>query len=318
MLDTSELVIQSWKCRVDVIVEGEAIISKSFADEKTTMKVASPSCLFILVVSATAVFSHAAGSDKLASEASRIEDRTFIATNDGIEQKYVLVYPPDFDPATPVSLLIALHGHGSDRWQFVNQARGECSGTRDVATRHRMLLVSPDYRAKTSWMGPKAEEDLTQVIALLKKRFVVEYVVVSGGSMGGTGALTFTARNPDLVDGVVSLNGTANLVDYERFSEAIAASFGGSRTDVPDEYRGRSAEFFADRFTMPIAATTGGADVVVPPDSVLRLLESIQRKNKDVLSIHRPTGGHSTNFSETVQAFEFVISRLKATARQSE
>ena len=50
-----------------------------------------------------------------------------------------------------------------------------------------MLLVSPDYRATTSWMGPKAEADLVQIIASLKKRFVVEHVVVSGGSMGGTG-----------------------------------------------------------------------------------------------------------------------------------
>jgi dipeptidyl aminopeptidase/acylaminoacyl peptidase len=282
------------------------------------MKLLTITCLLIFTASATVALSQTASPEKVAAGRSRIEDRSFLAKNDGTEQKFVLVYPPNFDSAKPVSLLIALHGHGSDRWQFVKQARGECSGTRDAATRHGMLLVSPDYRAKTSWMGPKAEEDLAQIITSLKKRLVVQHVVVSGGSMGGTGALTFTARNPDLVDGVVSLNGTANLVDYERFSEAIAASFGGSRTDVPGEYRNRSAEFFADRFTMPIAATTGGADAIVPPDSVLRLLKAIQQKNKDVLSIHRPAGGHSTNYSDTVQAFEFIISRLKTTARQSE
>jgi pimeloyl-ACP methyl ester carboxylesterase len=179
-----------------------------------------------------------------------------------------------------------------------------------------MLLVSPDYRAKTSWMGPKAEADLVQIIASLKQRFTVDRVVVSGGSMGGTGALTFTALQPELVDGVVSLNGTANLVDYERFSDAIAASFGGSRSDIPTEYRKRSAEFFPDRFTMPIAATTGGADTVVPPDSVLRLLMSIQEKNENVLSIHRPAGGHSTNYEDTVRAFEFVIVRLNSDTKR--
>lgn len=282
------------------------------------MNATSVICLFILVASASPVFSLDEGPDKLAVENSRIEDRTFVAKNDGTEQKFVLVYPPDFESTKPVSLLIALHGHGSDRWQFVKQDRGECSGTRAVAMRHRMLLVSPDYRAKTSWMGPKAEEDLIQIIASLKKRFVVEHVVVSGGSMGGTGALTFTARNPDLVDGVVSLNGTANLVDYKRFPEAIAESFGGSRTDAPDEYHNRSAEFFADRFTMPMAMTTGGADSIVPPDSVLRLSQLVRQRNEHVLSIHRPAGGHSTSYADTVQVFEFVISRLKTTIERTQ
>ena len=282
------------------------------------MRIALVICLFIVAASSAVAFSQKTDGEDAASKEPRIEDRTILAKNDGTEQKYVLVYPPDFDPAKPVSLLIALHGHGSDRWQFVKQARGECRGTREAAARHGMLLVSPDYRATTSWMGPKAEADLVQIIASLKKRFVVEHVVVSGGSMGGTGALTFTARNPDLVDGVVSLNGTANLVNYERFSDAIAASFGGSRTDVPDEYRNRSAEFFPDRFMMPIAATTGGADAIVPPDSVLRLLKLVRRKNEHVLSIHRPSGGHSTNHDDTVRAFEFVISRLKATEKRTE
>lgn len=267
-------------------------------------------CLCILTSGTAVAISQDVEQKKQAVEQPQIEDRTFIAAIDRSEQKYVLIYPPGFELSQPVSLLVALHGHGSDRWQFVKQPRGECRGSRDVAARHGMLLVSPDYRAKTSWMGPKAEADVVQIIKSLKQRLDVNHVVVSGGSMGGTGALTFTARNPDLVDGVVSLNGTANLVNYKRFADAIAASFGGSRTDIPDEYRNRSAEYFPERFTMPIAATTGGADTVVPPDSVLRLLDSIRKKNSNVLSIHRPAGGHSTNYEDTVKAFEFVISRL--------
>ncbi|MBI1312898.1 alpha/beta fold hydrolase [bacterium] len=247
-----------------------------------------------------------------ATEPPRIEDCVFTASVDGTEQKYVLVYPSGVDESKPMTLLVALHGHGSDRWQFVRQSRGECKGTRDVAVQHSLLLVSPDYRATTSWMGPKAEADLLQILKLLKERFRIRQTIVAGGSMGGTGALTFTARHPDLVDGVVALNGTANLVTYERFGDAISASFGGSRDAVPDEYRQRSAEFFPDRFTMPIAATTGGADTVVPPDSVLRLLDTIRPTNSNVLSIHRPQGGHSTSYEDTIAALEFVVTRLKS------
>lgn len=236
-----------------------------------------------------------------------VRERTFRADFDGTHQKYVMIRPPRFTPDQPVSLLIALHGHGSDRWQFVRQSRGECRATRDVAAAHNMMMVSPDYRAPTSWMGPAAEADLLQIIRSLKMQFKIRRVILCGGSMGGTGALTFTALHPELIDAVVSLNGTANLVDYDRFQDAIAKSFGGSKQQVPEEYRKRSAEFFGQRFTMPVAATTGGKDVTVPADSVLRLVARAREHNNNVLSIHRPKGGHSTNYDDTKRALEFVI-----------
>ncbi len=238
--------------------------------------------------------------------ASMVE-QIFLADHDGTQQKYVVMTPPEIIAGEPVSVLIALHGHGSDRWQFVQQHRGECRAARDVALEHKMLMVSPDYRATTSWMGPAAEADLVQIIQILKKTYNVQRLILSGGSMGGTGALTFTALHPELIDGVVSLNGTANLMQYERFQDAIAASFGGNKKLVPNEYRKRSAEFFPKKFTMPFASTTGGNDEVVPAESVLRLVDQVRKHNSKVLSIHRPEGGHSTTYADTKLAFEFVI-----------
>ncbi len=260
-------------------------------------RLATATCCVVLLI--------AAADRELA--AATIEERAFIAACDGSEQKYVVVIPDGFQPDKPLSVLIALHGHGSDRWQFVRQERGECRAVRDVAAANGSLLVSPDYRAKTSWMGPKAEADVVQIIDSIKQQFQVERIILCGGSMGGTGALTFAALHPDLIDGVVSLNGTANLVEYERFLDAIAESFGGTKQQVPDEYRRRSAEFFPERFTMPLAATTGGADDVVPADSVLRLIESLQGRNEHVLSLHRPDGGHSTLYEDALEALEFVF-----------
>ncbi len=241
---------------------------------------------------------------------SRTEDVSFKANCDGTEQKYVTVFPDGYSADKPCAVLIALHGHGSDRWQFVKDARGECRAARDAAAAHGMLFVSPDYRAKTSWMGPKAETDVLQIIAELKRRHRVTKIILCGGSMGGTGALTFTALHPGLVDGVVPLNGTANLVEFAGFPDAIAASFGGTKAQVPDEYRRRSAEFWPHRFTMPVAATTGGKDRVVPPDSVRRLLDIVKMKNSNVLLIHRPDGGHSTTYEDSKTAIEFVVSRV--------
>ena len=173
--------------------------------------------------------------------AAKPQDIVFKARIDGTEQRYVELIPEGFDAGKTHDVVIVLHGHGSDRWQFITQTRGECKGVRDVAGKFGMIVVSPDYRAKTSWMGPKAEADVVQIISELRRKHPIGRVFVSGGSMGGTSALIFTALHPDLVAGVCSLNGTANMVDYENFQDAIVASYGGTKTEVPGEYKKRSA-----------------------------------------------------------------------------
>lgn len=249
------------------------------------------------------------------STAASVVDQVFIADFDGSPQKYVEIKPDGFAVDKPISVLIALHGHGSDRWQFATDTRDECRATRDVATANAMLLICPDYRAKTSWMGPAAEADLLQIIQILKGQFQVQRVIVSGGSMGGSSALTFAALHPDQVDGVVALNGTANHVEYEQFQDAISKSFGGSKQEVPDEYRRRSAEFVPENFTMPVATTTGGRDEAVPPESVQRFIENLGKRSQKALGIHRAETGHSTNYDDTKQAFDFVIAACQADER---
>ena len=240
------------------------------------------------------------------------QDIAFTADVDGTEQRYVQVLPPGFDADKPVDVLIALHGHGSDRWQFIRQKRDECRAVRDVARDRGLLLISPDYRAKTSWMGPKAEADLVQIIKRLKRQFQVRHVIVCGASMGGASCLTFTALHPELVDGVASMNGTANHVEYQNFQAAIRESFGGTKIEVPDEYRKRSAELWPERFAMPSAFAVGGRDTSVPPDSVLRLAARLKADGRKTLLIHRHEGGHSTNYNDAVAILRFVLDQVEA------
>jgi pimeloyl-ACP methyl ester carboxylesterase len=253
---------------------------------------------------AVIIFTFAAQALALVAEP---QDIVFKAGIDGSDQRYVELMPPGFDPQIPHDVVLAFHGHGSDRWQFIKDGRGECKGVLDVAEKFGMIIVAPDYRTKNSWMGPQAEADVLQIIAELKQRHHVGRVFVAGGSMGGTAALTFTVLHPELVAGVCSLNGMANLIEYEKFQEARTASFGGSKTEVPEEYRKRSAEFFPEKFKMPVAFTTGGKDGVVPPESVLRLAEKLQQAKGKVLIIHREAGGHSTTYEDTVAAMEFIL-----------
>ena len=236
-----------------------------------------------------------------------VSDVTFTAEADGTPQKYVLLLPPSFNPDARHDVLLALHGHGSDRWQFVKDPRDECRAARDVAIRHTMLYVSPDYRATTSWMGPAAEADVVQIISEVKKKFQVARVFMCGGSMGGSASLTFAALHPELIDGVVSMNGTANFLEYDNFQDAIQASFGGTKAEIPLEYKNRSAEYWPEQLTMPVGITASGKDTAVPPESVLRLATVLRALKRSILLIHRPDAGHVTSYADAVAALEFVI-----------
>ena len=246
-------------------------------------------------------------ADKLQSG----QQGSFLADYDGSIQKYIIRLPAGFKPDIEHDLMVALHGHGSDRHQFAQDNRGECKAARDVAGRHHMIFVSPDYRDKTSWMGPAAEADMVQLIKQLRDQYKIRNIFIVGGSMGGTAALTFAALHPDLVDGVCSLNGSANLLQYSvdvaDIQNAIKNSFGGRPDETPQEYKKRSAEYHPEKFTMPIAVTTSGQDLLLPPDSVLRLAAAVRKHNQSVLVIHRPDEGHLTSYEDTVTAIEYVI-----------
>lgn len=237
------------------------------------------------------------------------EDVAFTSRHDNTEQRFVLMKPKTFDKTRTYHIVIALHGHGSDRWQFVKDPRGECRAARDAAAQHDCLFVAPDYRAKTSWMGPAATEDVRQLLQNLRQEYRIGKIIITGGSMGGTSAVAFAAMHPELVDGVVSLNGTANMLEYDQFSDAIIAAYGGTKSDKPEIYRQRSAELFPERLQMPVAFTTGGNDKLVPPESTLRLVKLLEQRRAPVRLIHRPDGGHETNYDDSRAAYEFVIER---------
>ena len=243
-----------------------------------------------------------------AAGAAVTNDVAFSASYDGSVQRYVLILPDGFDPAQSNDVLVCLHGHGSDRWQYVNTVRGETSAARDIARQHGMLFVSPDYRAMTSWMGPAAEADMLQIVGDLRQHYKVKRMIFSGGSMGASSALTFTALHPELVDGVVALNGLADHVSYTNFQSYIAASFGGTKTEVPEEYHTRSAAFFPERFTMPLAITAGGLDTVIPPESVMHLAQAVQTNNPRVRIDFDAMRGHATDYAASLAAYQFVVS----------
>ncbi len=232
---------------------------------------------------------------------------------DGSLERYLEYAPPTFDESKTTTLFIILHGHGSDCEQGFSGKNAEFRAFNDVAETHNAIVVSPDYRAKTSWMGPAAEKDLVQIIEEQKAKRRIDRVVLSGGSMGASSTFSFIALHPELIDGAIACNGTANHIEYENFQDAISTSFGGSKSEVPQEYKNRSGEYFPERFLgIKIAVTLGGQDTVVPPDSARRLASAIQKLGGEVLVIDRPEIGHWTNYDDSFEAASYVFDKLDA------
>ena len=234
-------------------------------------------------------------------------DIEFTATVDGSAERYVEMLPLGFDATQQHHVIMALHGHGSDRWQFVKQSRGTGNQARKIAAKHDLIFIAPDYRAKTSWMGPKAEADVIQIITELRAKYKVGKLFLVGGSMGGSSVLSFTAMHPDLVAGVCSCNGTANHLEYQNFQRYIQASFGGTKAQIPLEYKKRSAEYWPEAFTMPVAITASGKDTSVPPHSVMRLANVLKQMKRKVLLIYRAERGHNTAAVDAEAGLKFVV-----------
>ena len=244
----------------------------------------------------------------------KMEDVSFKASIDGSKQRYIKILPENFKKSAKHDLIIGLHGHGSDRWQFSKDTRDACRAFRDFATKHDMIAITPDYRAKTSWMGPAAESDMLDIIKALKSEYKINRLFLIGGSMGGSSSLTFAALHPELIDAVTAMNPLANHLEYENFQSAISKSFGGSKKKIPAEYKKRSAEYWPENLTMPIAITVGGKDVSVPPDSVLRLVTVLQKIGRKVFVINRPRTGHTTNYKDATSAMEYMLDPTKTPA----
>ena len=75
-------------------------------------------------------------------ETLAFQDVAFTAAFDGTRQLYVIGLPPGFKADSPHDILIALHGHGSDRWQYARDPRDECRATRDVAIKHGLFRLT--------------------------------------------------------------------------------------------------------------------------------------------------------------------------------
>ncbi len=114
---------------------------------------------------------------------------------------------------------------------------------------------------------------MKQLIGLLKKEFETEKVFMAGGSMGGTSSLIFSAKNPDLISGILALCPATDMrkLYYQWRASAkdflagtIEFAYGGTPETIPEEYEKRSVINYVEVLhSKPVAITHGDADNLI-------------------------------------------------------
>ena len=236
------------------------------------------------------------------------EKITYTSKVDGASDWYMLC-----DAGRGTDCLVYLHGHGSHGDQLFTRA--------DIKTRLPIIaglglsVIAPDLRGN-SWMNPTVVDDLADILATCREKYGFNRFVFVAGSMGGTGAMIFAVRHPELVDAVGVMGGATKLTRYCEFLrrrgklpihreilEAIEAHYDENAYALHDV----SAQ--AEKLTMPLYYAHGTADGIMPKTEMFDLRDKLDgRPGKIFRAI--PHGGHDSPIPLFGEILEYLLEQL--------
>ena len=214
------------------------------------------------------------------------------------------------DAGRGADCLVYLHGHGSTGDQLFTRA--DIKDRLPLIAEFNLSVIAPNLRGN-AWMCPAAVEDLACLLTSAREKHGLRHFVFVSGSMGGTGALIFAVRRPELVDAVGVMGGATNLRRYREFLrhaklsihkeilDAIEAHYTESDYDLHDV----SAQ--AEKLAMPLYYAHGKADGIMPVGEMYDLRDKLDgRPGKTFRAI--PHGGHDS----PIPLFGEILSNLLA------
>ena len=205
--------------------------------------------------------------------------------------------------------VVCPHGHGSNGDQLFLRA--------DVREQWLMYweslglgVLTPNIR-NNAWMCPEAVADLHELIAWTRKTYNVERFIMMSGSMGGTGALIYSAIHPEDLVATIALCPATDLTEYHAWLAsqsggdngikatrkeimlAIEASYKGKPAERKETYDRHSACVNVKKLTMPLLLCHGDADPLIPVEESRRLVKLLGW-HKEMQYLELPGGGHDT------------------------
>ena len=220
---------------------------------------------------------------------------------DGLKDWYLF-----HDAGAGTDCVVILHGHGSHGDQLL--IRPDLAPWLASLDRFGVSVVSPNLR-DNAWMSPAAVSDLSRLLEEGKTRHRWRRIVFASGSMGGTGALIFAVRCPDLADALVILGAATDIGRYcnwcagqtkpvlKEIHDAIRSVYEG------EDYPLHNVCVHAASLTMPVWLYYGGADRTIPVSEARALAEILA--GKEDFHYHEIAGGdHDSPLSFFQQGLE--------------
>jgi dipeptidyl aminopeptidase/acylaminoacyl peptidase len=165
------------------------------------------------------------------------------------------------------------------------------------------VVIASDYRyqgatvKRDQWGGVEVDDVLNLVPALKSLDFVdPERLFMLGLSRGGT--MTYLAlkrgvavKAAAVIGGVTDVKAWVNarpemgIVKGNQFIDGFANIWPDYEHRADEEYRARSAVYWADQINVPVLILHSRTDRMVPVSQALRMAEALQEKNK-VYALH--------------------------------
>lgn len=202
---------------------------------------------------------------------------------------------------------VILHGHGSTGDQLLTRPDVAEHWTRFLLERN-VSILSPNLRGN-AWMRESAIADLRQILEAEREKNPWQKLLIISGSMGGTGALIFAMRHPEMVDGVGALGAASDPQNYldwlEHKSEPILREIRAALLEAcptPESRVKNSVLRHADRLTMPVCYLHGSADATIPVSEARALRAKLAGK-PDFFYREIENGNHDSPLSAFPEVF---------------
>jgi polyhydroxybutyrate depolymerase len=178
-----------------------------------------------------------------------VTDRTL--TSDGVERRFELTVPADYDGTTPLPVVLSLHA-----LTVPYQAASGLTGFGDMAPRYDFIGVSPSGRldgATPYWLAAPAEENydlefFDDLLDLLEQELCVDptRVYATGASNGGQMSSLLACRRPDRITAVAPVAGVEFYESCSGSPVPVMAFFGSADPVVTYDGGGLNATRIAD------------------------------------------------------------------------
>ena len=200
------------------------------------------------------------------------------------------------DAGRGADCLVYLHGHGSRGDQLFTRA--DIKDRLPLIAKLNLSVIAPDLRGN-SWMCPTVVEDLADILTTCRAKYGLRHFVFVSGSMGGTGAMIFAVRHPELVAALGVMGGATKLKRYCEFLRHGKLAIHKEILDAIEEhytekdYELHDVSAQAEKLTMPLYYAHGKADGIMPVAEMYDLRDKLDgRPGKTFRAI--PHGGHDS------------------------